>query len=342
MKKLMLATVAGLAVAAPAQATDYTLQSAFGATLPILGPGADRFTELVSTLTEGSVNFRHLGAGELSPPFEILDNVGIGAIDAGWSFAGYAEGQAPAAALFGSIPFGPDAIKYVSWVHHGGGLELWREAYEPFNVVPMPCGVIISEAAGWFTREINSIEDLQGLNVRIGGLGGRIYERLGANPVSLPAGEIATALQTGRIDAAELSFPSIDVLLGFDEVADYYYFPGWHQPSGFIEFYMNADRWEALTDAERTAIETACQDVNTWTIGEAVAAQAEVLDEFRESGVTVERLPEDVVGALRDAAADVIAEQSAEDDLFARTWESYRDFSERYDTYQEITAFDRF
>lgn len=342
MKKVVIATALAALLATPAAARDYTLQSAFGATLPILGPGADRFASTVSTLTGGEVNFRHLGAGELSPPFEILENVGAGAIDAGWSFAGYAEGQAPAAALFGSIPFGPDAIKYVSWVHHGGGLELWREIYEPFNVVPMPCGVIISESGGWFTREINSPEDLQGLSVRIGGLGGQIYQKLGANPVSLPAGEITTALQTGRLQATELSFPSIDKLLGFDRVAKNYYFPGWHQPSGFIEFYMNKDAWEALTDEQRLAIETACQDVNLWTIGSAVAAQTEALDQFRASGVEVRRFPDSVIDALRSAAEEVFAEQAESDELFRRTWESYRAFSEAYDEYQALNELNRF
>jgi TRAP-type mannitol/chloroaromatic compound transport system substrate-binding protein len=342
MRPTLLAAAAALALALPAQAEDLTLQSAFGRGLPILGPGADRFASLVSTLTEGAINFRHLGAGELSPPFEILENVGLGAIDAGWSYAGNFEGQIPAAGLFGSIPFGPDANKYLAWVRNGGGLELWREAYAPFNVVPMPCGVIISEAAGWYTRPIETVEDLRGRSIRIAGLGGRILARLGANPVSLPAGEISTAMQTGRLDGAELSFPSIDVLLGFDQVAGYYYFPGWHQPSGFIEFLMNADRWATLTDSQRSAIETACHDINTWTIAQAVAAQGPVLETFRERGVEIRRLPDEVLVALRAAAEGVLDDAAAADDLFRRTWESYRAFSAAYDSYQALSTFDRF
>lgn len=336
-KTLATGLALAAALAAPAAARDYTLQSAFGKSLPILGPAADRFVEEVATLTGGAVRFKHLGAGELSPPFEILDNVGTGAIDAGWSYAGYAEGKAPAAALFGSIPFGPDAIKYVSWVHHGGGLELWREVYAPFGVVPMPCGVIISEAAGWFTREITAPEDLKGLNFRIGGLGGKILARLGANPMAIPAGEITTSLETGRLDGTELSFPMIDRLLGFDKVARHYYFPGWHQPAGFIEFYMNKDAWDGLDDAQRTAIETACMDVNLWTIGTAVAAQQEALDAFEANGVTVARLPDSVLEALRGAAEEVFAETAAADPMFGRVLESYREFSEAYDNYQALS-----
>lgn len=336
---LAAAALAALAATA-ASAESYNLQSAFPKALPVLGPGIDRFAATVATLTDGEIEFQHLGAGELSPPFEIFDNVGAGAIPAGMSFAGYQAGKEPAAALFGSMPFGPDAMKYVTWVTHGGGLELWRELYEPYNVVPMPCGVIISEAAGWFTKEINSVEDLQGLNFRIGGLGGAILAKLGANAVSIPSGEISTSLETGRLDATELSFPLVDRLMGFDQVAKNYYFPGWHQPSGFIEFYMNKDTWDALSDRNRAAIETACMDLNLWAIGTAVAAQGPVLQEFRDNGVNVARLPDDVLAAIRAAAEEVYAEQSAADPMFGRVMESYNAFSAAYDEYRALSSLD--
>ncbi|SMF47668.1 TRAP-type mannitol/chloroaromatic compound transport system, substrate-binding protein [Tistlia consotensis] len=336
MRKLLLAAALLSLTAGGASAGTYSLQSAFGKNLPILGPAADRFAAEVDTLTGGKIAFKHYGAGELSPPFEILDNVGAGAIDAGWSYAGYAAGKAPAAALFGSIPFGPDAIKYVSWVLHGGGLQLWREIYAPFNVVPMPCGVIISEAGGWYTKEIKSPEDLKGLKIRIGGLGGKVLSKLGANPMSLPAGEISTSLETGRLDATELSFPMIDRLLGLDKVAKHYYFPGWHQPSGFIELYVNKDKWNGWSDAERTAVETVCSDIDLWTIGTAVAGQQEALDAFRADGVTVERFPDSVIEALRKATAEVYAENEAADPMFRKVLESYRAFSKAYDQYQAL------
>lgn len=334
----IIAVAAALAAAGTASAERYTMQSSFSTTLPVLGPAADRFVETVATLTGGAVEFDHLGAGELAPPFEVIDNVGIGAIDAGWSYAGYAAGKAPAAALFGSIPFGPDAIEYVSWVHHGGGLELWREVYAPFNVVPMPCGVIISEAAGWFRDPIETADDLAGLDFRIGGLGGNILAELGANAMSLPAGEISTSLETGRLDGTELSFPIVDRLLGFDKVAKNYYFPGWHQPSGFIEFYMNKDRWDALEPAHRMAVERACADINLWTIGVAAGAQAEALDAFRDGGVSVARLPDPVLAALREATDTVMQAQSEADPLFARVLESWRTYHESYGAYEELNA----
>ena len=338
IKTLLQATALTAALALPAQAADFTLQSAFSKGLSVLGPAAERFAATVSALTGGEVNFQHLGAGELSPPFEIFDNVSVGAIDAAWSYAAYASGKEPAAALFGAMPFGGDAIKYVSWLHHGGGLDLWREIYEPYNLVPMACGVMISEAGGWYTKPIETPEDLQGLNIRIGGLGGAILAKLGANAMSLPAGEISTSLETGRLDATELSFPMVDKLLGFDKVAKHYYFPGWHQPSGFIEFYMNKDKWDTLSDNHRTAIETACADINLWSIGIAVAGQGEALEAFRANGVEVKRFPDAVLAALKEASDAVYAEQAEADPMFKRGMESFEAFSAAYDEYEALSS----
>ena len=335
MKNWLLAT-ALLTLTTSAAAEEYSMQSAFGG-LPVIDPTAKRFVATVETLTQGEVELDYLLAGELSPPFEIFDNVSAGAIDAGWSYAAYASGKEPAAALFGSIPFGGDPLSYISWLHHGGGLELWQEIYAKYDLVPMACGVILSEAGGWYTKPINSVDDFKGLKIRIGGLGGAVLGKLGANAQSLPAGEISTSLETGRLDATELSFPLVDKLLGFDKVAKHYYFPGWHQPAGFIEFYMNKKKWDALSDMQRTAIEVACADANLYAMGIAAGAQSAVLDEFRANGVDVKRFPDEVMEALRAAAEEVYAEKSAEDPMFKKVIESYRAYAETYQEYQELS-----
>ena len=336
MRTILTAAALAALTATGAVAESYTMQSAFPG-LPVLDPTAKRFVEKVSTLTGGEVDFEYLLAGELSPPTEIFDNVGVGAIDAAWSYAAFAAGREPAAALFGSVPFGGDPLSYISWLHHGGGLELWQEIYQPYNVVPMACGVILSEAGGWYTKEINSPDDLQGLNIRIGGLGGAILAKLGANASGIPVGEISTSLETGRLDATELSFPLVDKLLGFDKVAKNYYFPGWHQPAGFIEFYMNKDKWDALTDAQRTAVEVSCADANLYAMGVAAGAQSAVLEEFRANGVDVKRFPDSVMDALRAAADEVYAENSASDPMFKRVIDSYRAYAAAYNEYQALS-----
>ncbi|MEM9708614.1 MAG: hypothetical protein AAF871_07430 [Pseudomonadota bacterium] len=187
-------------------------------------------------------------------------------------------------------------------------------------------------------QPIEDPEDLQGLNIRIGGLGGAILGKLGANARSLPASEISTSLETGRLDATELSFPLVDELLGFDKVAKHYSFPGWHQPAGFIEFYMNNDKWDALTDDQRTAIEVSCSDASLDAMGIAAGAQGPILEEFRANGVEVKCFPDSVLDALRAAADELYAEKSAEDPMFKRVIESYHAFAASYNEYQTLSS----
>lgn len=336
MKKL-LATVAAVgALATPAFAEEYSLQNGFPKTLPTLGPSADYFAALVSAGTNGEIQFTHYGAGELSPPAEILDNVGARAIDAGWSFAPYNAAVIPSVELFGAIPFGPDPVKYLAWIHEGGGLELWEKAYEPFGVIPMPCAVGLPEAGGWFNTEINTAADFEGLRMRIGGIGGSILAELGASTQSLPAGELYTSLETGRLDATEFAWPEIDKLLGFQNIAQYYYFPGWHNPGGLIEFTVSIDLWNEWTEDQQTVIRNACRATASHFLEVGSAEQPTVIAEFEEAGVEVRRFPDEVLDALREASVKVYEERSAADPLFGEIYASYQAFSEQYDIYQNL------
>ena len=336
MKKLIATLAIAALTATPALAKEYSLQNAFPKGLAMLGPSADYFAALVKNGTGGEIDFTHYGSGELSPPAEIVDNVGSGAIDAGWSFAPYTASKVPAVQLFGSIPFGPDPQKYMAWLHQGGGLEIWQAAYEPFNVVPMPCAATLPEAGGWFTREINTPEDFQGLKMRIGGIGGKVMAKLGASAQSLPTGEIYTSLETGRLDATEFSFPEIDKLLGFNKVVKNYYFPGWHQPAGLAELTINKDLWDSWSADQQDIITNACRATTARFLEVHAAEQPTILTEFEASGVEIKRFPDAVLDALRAATEEVMIEESAADPLFKQAYDSYTAFSASYDAYQML------
>jgi TRAP-type mannitol/chloroaromatic compound transport system substrate-binding protein len=333
------AAFAGLVLgglATTAGAREFSLQSTFPGGFPVLSESIDYFIRNVDNSTAGQVKFKSYDAGKLSPPFEVLGNVGNGSIDSGWSYAGYWAGKYPAANMFGSIPFGPDATKYLAWVYEGGGLAIWQEIYAKDNVVALPCGTIISEAAGWFRKEIKSLDDMKGLKFRIGGLGGKILAKIGATPTAVPASEVYLSLETGKIDATELSYPAIDEKAGFYRVAKHYYFPGWHQPSGFIEFLINKGVWEKFTAPQRLAVEEACKATSLWAITRASVIQKPALDAFEKAGVKVGRLPDSVLAALEKATTEVMDEEAARDALFKKALDSYRAFSAVYDSYNAL------
>lgn len=337
-KAVAVASLAMVSTAAIAQ--NMTLQSAFPFSLEVIDDSIHRFAQDVEAFTEGELSFTPYDAGAFSPPFEILENVGNGSLDAGWSASSYWAGQIPAAALFQSIPFGPDVPKYLAWLYGGGGMELWEELYQPYNVVPIPCGGMISEAGGWFADEIETVDDLNGMSMRISGLGGRIMSQLGVSAVSIPAGETFLGLDTGRIGAAELSFPAIDTSAGFHEVAKHYYFPGWHQPGSLNELIVNADVWSGLENDQRLAIRHACSDLSIQMYANDMQGQTEALQAFREAGVEVKRFPDEVLDALREATDEVLSSEAEQNDDFRRVLESYRTFSEKYDEYRSLTSLD--
>ncbi|NND44302.1 MAG: ABC transporter substrate-binding protein, partial [Xanthomonadales bacterium] len=170
---------------------------------PGLGTGAARLAENIGKLSGGRLTVRVFGANELVPPFEVFDAVERGTAEMGHAAPYYWKGKVPAGQVFAGVPFGMTAQELNGWLYYGGGLELWQEAYRPFGIVPYPVGNSSMQMGGWFNREINSLADLQGLVMRIPGLGGEVLSRAGGTAVSLPGSEIFTALQTGTIDATE-------------------------------------------------------------------------------------------------------------------------------------------
>jgi TRAP-type mannitol/chloroaromatic compound transport system substrate-binding protein len=315
----------------PAAAKDIEMQSIYPAPVFILGDSAVVMTEKVSVLTGGSLNIVFRNPGELVPNGEVWDAVSIGAIDAAWTSPGFAEGVIPSAPLFSAFPFGPFATEYLAWWYEGGGAELWAEVSAPLHIHTELCAILGPDAAGWFNREINSVADLDGLRMRLFGLGAATMGKLGADARGLMPAEAMSALNTGAIDAAEMSFPLIDEQIGMFEHADLYYFPGWQQRTSLVTLVVNRDVWEALEDREQLAVREVCAANVTRTAAKGEAAQPQSLERLTtDRGVKLRELPAEVLAALETAWGDVAHERAAADPEFARVWQHISDFRAAY------------
>ena len=197
---------------------------------PGLGTGAENLATLIGEMSAGRIEITVYGANELVPAFEVFDAVSQGTAEMGHGAAYYWKGKSEAAQFFATVPFGLTAQEQNGWFYYGGGLELWTELYAEFGLVPAPAGNTGVQMGGWFNKEINSVSDLEGLKMRIPGLGGEVLKRAGGTPVSLPGGELFTSLQSGAIDATEWVGPYNDLAFGLYKAAKYYYYPGWHEP----------------------------------------------------------------------------------------------------------------
>lgn len=324
--------------AAPAQVFRWKLITTWPKNLPGLGMAPERLADRLRVMSSGRLDIDVYGAGELVGAFEVFDAVSQGTAEMGHGAAYYWRGKIPVAAMFSTVPFGMTAQEMNAWLHYGGGLELWREVYAPFDLVPMAAGNTGVQMAGWFNKEINSVADMDGLKMRIPGLGGEVLERVGGEPVSMPGNEVFSNMQMGVIDATEWVSPFNDLALGLHTVAEYYYYPGWHEPGPTTELIVNRQAWERLPEDLQMMVETTARMINEDALSEFTARNAQALRTLvEEHGVKLRRLPDDVLARLKAASAEVVAEAAESDPLARRVHDSYMSFLEESRAYHAIS-----
>ena len=301
------------------EAFEWSCVTSWPPKFPGLGMGVENMAARIEQASAGRLKIKVYGGGELVPAFEVFDAVSRGAVEMGHDASYYHKGKVDAALFFTSIPFGMNSRELEAWIYYGGGLELWRELYEPFNLVPFPCGNTGVQMGGWFNREINSMADLDGLKMRIPGLGGEVLRRAGGTPVTLPGAEIFTSLQTGAIDATEWVGPYNDVSFGLHKAAKYYYYPGWQEPGPGLETIVNRAAWESLPPDLQAIVEVTCQSITTDMTAEYTHGNAHSLQQvLNDPDIEVRPFPDDVLRGLEAISQEVVEEMMANDPAAAK------------------------
>jgi TRAP-type mannitol/chloroaromatic compound transport system substrate-binding protein len=306
--------------------------------LPGLGTAPENLAKRVAAMSNNRLQIKVYGANEIVPALEVFETVSRGTVEMGHGAAYYWKGKVPVAQFFTAVPFGLTAKEMNGWLHYGGGMELWRELYEPFGLIPFAGGNTGVQMAGWFNKEINSLADIQGMKMRIPGLGGEVFQRAGGTAVNLPGGEIFTSLQTGVIDATEWVGPYNDLSFGLHQVAKYYYYPGWQEPGPTLEIIINKEAFEKLPPDLQEILEVATLAINQDMLDEYTARNNAALRELVDKHqVQLRELPADVINELRAISDVVVAEIAGDDPLAQRIYQSYMAFKESVVSYHEIT-----
>lgn len=326
------------AQAVPQKIYKWKMVTTWPKNFPGLGMAAENFSTMVEKMSGGRLQIKVYGAGQLVPALETFDAVSQGTAEMGHGAAYYWKGKTRTSALFTSVPFGLNAQEMNGWLHYGGGMALWKELYEPFNLVPMAAGNTGVQMAGWFNREINSLEDLKGLKMRIPGIGGEVMSRVGVEAVNIPGGELYTSMQTGVIDATEWVGPYNDLAFGFHQVAKYYYYPGWHEPGPTLELIVNKQAFEALPSDLQAIVQGAARAINQDMLDDYTARNNSALDELINThGVELRQLPDDVLAELNRITQQVLEEIASEDEGFKKVYESQKVFKEQAIKYHKIS-----
>ena len=291
---------------------------------PGLGTRAEEFARDIEIATNGRIRIRVYAADEMVPALQAFDAVSQGNADIYHGPDYYWQGKHIMFNFFGAVPFGLSATEMTQWLQYGGGQALWDELAADFNVKPMLCNATGMQMGGWFNKEINSVEDFQGLKMRIPGFGGEIITRMGGTPVTLPGGEIFLSLSQGNIDATEWIGPWNDLALGFHQVSEYYYTSAYHEPSASVCAGWNLDVWNDLDPSERKIIEALAEMHYARSLAEFNARNANALRQLvNDHGVKLRQFPQEVMKALADVAADIAADMGRTDDISTRIYNSY-------------------
>ncbi len=308
-----------------AKKTRLKMATSWAANTPILQEGADYFAQTLKTLSNGDIDIKIYPAGTLVPALGVFDAVSAGQIDIYHSATYYWSGKNSAFNVYAGVPFGMIDTEMNAWMRFGGGLELWRKLAARYNLYPLLGGNTGIQMGGWFRKPINSLKDIDGLKMRMPGLGAKVLTKLGASTPMLPGGEIFLALERGVIDATEWVSPALDISTGFQKIAKYYY-TGWHEPASTAEIVFNKKIWDSLSKEQQMLIQVVSDDMNTRMTAMFQAQNATALNKLIEQGVEVKTLPQDVLEAFNKTFKEVIEEEIASNKDFKEAWESYNNF----------------
>jgi len=309
----------------------WRLASSFPRSLDVLFGGCDVLSKLVSAMTDGNFTIQVYSAGELVPALQVLDAAQQGSVQIGQTASYYYIGKNPALAFDACVPFGLTTRQQIAWLNEAGGLDLLREAFSDFGVLNFPAGNTGAQMGGWFRREVGSVSELQGLRIRVPGLGGEVMSRLGATVQVLAGGDIYPALELGAIDATEWVGPVDDEKLGFYRVAKLYYYPGWWEPGPNLSYYVNKAAWEALPPAYKEIFQAAAATSAQNMLARYDQKNPEALSRLLGQGVILKPFAEDIMRSAQKASVDLLEEQASKDAGYRKIYEHWKKFRQASD-----------
>lgn len=344
LKKTAVGASVG-AIAAPALAQsqptiNWRLASSFPKSLDTIFGAAETFSKRVSALTNGKFNIRVFAGGEIVPALQVMDAVQAGTVEMGHTASYYYFGKDPTFAFDCAVPFGLNSRQQTGWFDQGGGRELLRGFFKDYGIVNFLGGNTGTQMGGWFRKEVKTVQDLNGLKMRVGGFAGRVMQRLGLVPQQIAGGDIYPALEKGTIDAAEWVGPYDDEKLGFYKVAPFYYSPGWWEAGPQLSFYVGIKEWEKLPKDYQAAIEVATYEAHVVMQAEYDAKNPAALARLLKNGVKLQSFSKEIMEACYKAANEVNEEEASKNAKFKKIyepWKRYRQDQNQWFSVAEAT-----
>jgi TRAP-type mannitol/chloroaromatic compound transport system substrate-binding protein len=301
----------------------WKLAQTWGSGFPIFGDAVINMADMVKKMSDGEMEIRIDSANKHKAAFGILDMVNAGQYEMGHSASYYWKGKDASTMMFTTMPFGMIAPEQYAWFYYGGGMELMQKVYAKHGVYSFPGGNTGNQMGGWFRKEINTLDDLKGLKMRVPGFAGEVLSNLGVVVTNIAPGELYTALDRGTIDALEWVGPSLDLNMGFQKIAPYYY-TGWHEPATELQFLVNRDKFDALPahlqEILKVAMEFAAYDMYARSYHESAVNWAAIEKDYPE--VQIRTFSPEIISAMKQVNQQLVVEAAANDPAFKEILDS--------------------
>ncbi|MEJ7670079.1 MAG: TRAP transporter substrate-binding protein [Casimicrobiaceae bacterium] len=318
----ILAAGTAPAFAQSSPAVKWRLASSFPKSLDTIFGAAEVISRRCAAATGGRFDVQVFASGEVVPGLQVADAVQNGTVQCGHTASYYYVGKDPTFAFGTAIPFGFNCRQFNAWWIHGGGDKVLNDFYKDYNIYAILAGNTGAQMGGWYRKEIATVNDLQGLKMRIGGFAGQVLTKLGVVPQQIAGGEIYSSLEKGTIDAAEWVGPYDDEKLGFNKVAKFYYYPGWWEGGPALHLFTNIAAWQALPKDYQAILEAACAEANTWMMAKYDAQNPAALKKLVATGTQFKAFPRDVMDACYKSATELYVETSAKNAKFKTVLDS--------------------
>ena len=319
--------------------TTWRMATSWPYSLDTIYGGAETISQRVNELSGGNFQIKTYASGELVPGLEVLDAVQAGSVECGHTATYYYKGKNPCFAFGTSVPFGLTAQQQNAWLYEGGGNEILNKLFSDFGVISFPAGNTGAQMGGWFKQKIENLNSLQGLKMRIPGLGGEVMSQLGVNVQVLPGGEVFLALDRGAIDAAEWTGPYDDEKLGFSKAARFYYYPGWWEPGPTLSALVNQKAWNKLPKEYQEIFRTACYQANLTMLNRYDKLNGSALKRLLKKGTELVPYDKSILSAAKEASNQIYADISNQELEFRNLYTQWKLFQAEVSSWNKINEY---
>ncbi len=324
-----------------AKKVKWKLAMTWSSTLTPLSTPPQKLAELVKQMSNGNFIIKVHGQEKHKAALGIFDMVKNKQYEMGHTSSYYYKGTEISTALLTTIPFGMNIMEQYAWYYYGEGKVLTKKVYDKFNIDCYPGGNTGVQMGGWFSKEIQSLDDLKGLRMRIPGMAGEVFAKLGVSVTNIAPGELYTSLDRGTIDALEWVGPGMDIKMGFHKVAPYYY-TGWHEPASNMHFFVNQKAFKKLPKEYQVILTTAIQAVAADMGYDNFAKNVEAWDKMKSEypNIKVKTFPKPVLKAMKKATDEVMQSYSKKDKLFKEIYDSQKNYMQKARKWTKISEYD--